>query len=416
DIAEAIRAGRALNSDRRIDRDAVWHLKRTALESIWQQVRGAWRPPTDPTLHDHARFCAIAELHDGGWRSWPVELRHPRRQAVHEFAATHRDRVDFWCWVTAATTRQLAAASRCGAQLVGDLAVGFDPDGADAWCDQDLLAQGCRIGAPPDDFAPNGQDWGLPPYVPWKVRASGYQPWLRTIRAQLAHVGALRVDHVMGLFRLYVIPPGASAQHGAYVAQVGTELVDLLVMEASRAGVVLLGEDLGTVEPNVRTALTERAVLGYRVGWFEDDPPASWPTLSLAALTTHDLPTVAGLWTGSDARRRADAGLPVDTAGDALLRHRLRVLTSSGDDRPTDDVVVAATEAIGASPSALAFTSLEDAGRVTERPNQPGTIDELPNWRLALPASIDDLTGTLADQISAAMQRSGRRAPESTSD
>ena len=244
--------------------------------------------------------------------------------------------------------------------------------------------------------------------MPWKLRADGYRPWMATLRAQLAHTSALRIDHVMGLFRLFWVPPGGTPAGGTYVAHAGTAMLDLAVMEAVRAGAVLVGEDLGTVEPSVRTALEERGVLGYRIGWFEDAPPQEWPAETLASTTTHDLPTVAGLWNGADARRRADAGLPVDPDDEELLRHRLRVLTSSPDGRPTEEVLLAAEGAVAASPSLLAVATLEDACGVEERPNQPGTVDELPNWRLALPVRVEDLGTTAAPGIAAAMRGAGR--------
>lgn len=412
----AARAGRALNDAPMIDRDEVWRLKLDALERIWGQVRQSRAvvdslaiATADEALTRHATFCALAEHHGGGWLDWPEEHRHPGTASVEGFRDTHADRVSFWRWLHLETEVQLAAAAAAGSSLMADLPVGFDPSGSDAWADQDLLALGCRVGAPPDDFGPEGQDWGLPPYVPWKLRNAGYGPWLDTLRRMLRHSAALRVDHVMGLFRLFWIPPGHSATSGGYVYQYGTELLDLAVMEATRAGATLVGEDLGTVEDDVRAALSERDVFGYRIAWFQDDDPAGWPPNTLASLTTHDLPTVAGLWTGEDARQRELAGAAADPDGDALLRGRLARLVGAGPDEDValDEVLVRAHRRLAASGSDLAVATLEDAMGVGERPNLPGTVDEHPNWRRALPLPIDALDATAAPAIADAM-RSGR--------
>lgn len=414
ELATLAATATALNRDDLLDHDRVWALKRAALESIWALVRDSApvaaalaRVDEDPELTRYGVFCALTEHHRTTWQHWPTPLRHPTNDGLAAVAAGHRDRVDFHRWLQLELDRQLAAASQAGAALMADLPVGFDPSGFDAWCDQELLATGCSVGAPPDDFSPTGQDWGLPPYVPWRLRSVGYRPWLATLRRVLRHAGALRVDHVMGLFRLFWIPPGADARSGGYVHHRGTELLDLAVMEAARAGAMLVGEDLGTVEPEVRHALAERDVFGYRIGWFSDEPPVDWPATTLGSLTTHDLPTVTGLWTGQDAADRAAAGIAADPDGDQLLRDRLARLADldGPDPRP---VVLAAHRALARSGSDLAVATLEDALGVEHRPNLPGTIDQHPNWRQALPVPIEDLDGAGAAEIAAVMAE-GRR-------
>lgn len=421
-VAGAAAAGRDLLRSTWIDRDAVWKLKLTALEAIWGVVRAG--PSTrrllddatrDRALVDHARFCLLAELHRSGRSGFPASHAHPDRPEVAAAATEHADRVDFWCWVHLEAEQQLARAARAGVPMMADLPVGFDPDGSDAWADQDLLAEGCRVGAPPDEFNRAGQDWGLPPYVPWRLRAAGYAPWTDTLRRVVRHAGALRIDHVMGLFRLYCIPPGFPADRGGYVRQFGAELLELACMEAARAGVALVGEDLGTVEPEVREELSRRGVYGYRVGWFSDEAPASWPSRTVAMMSTHDLPTVSGLWTGADAADRERAGIPPDPDGDRTLRERLvRLVEAGGGTGGRDDaraVVLAAHRALAESGSDAVLATLEDALGVEHRPNLPGTVDEHPNWRVALPVPLERFdtagAGELAAELSRRRPRSG---------
>ena len=414
-LEHAAAAGRALNADARLDRDRVWALKRAALGTIWDRVGRTEgvrdelaRAGADAELTRFAVFCALAEHHGSGWSKWPTEHRHPDSPDVAAFAEQHAEHVAFHRWLQVEADLQLQQAAAAGAGLMADLPVGFDPSGFDAWTDQDLLALGSSVGAPPDDFSPTGQDWGLPPYIPWRLRSVAYRPWLDTLQRVLRHSDALRIDHVMGLFRLFWIPSGGSALDGGYVHHRGTDLLDLAVMEATRAGAALVGEDLGTVEPEVREALSDRDVFGYRIGWFADDPPQDWPATTLASLTTHDLPTVAGIWSGQDAADRAEAGLAPDAEGAALLRSRLARLADDPartlpDDADAREVTLAAHAALARSGSDLALATLEDAVGVRSRPNLPGTIDEHPNWCQALPVPIEELDATGATELAAIM-------------
>ena len=202
-------------------------------------------------LRQYAVYCALAEDHGSRWGEWPSEFRRVDGRAVERFAAGNERRVRFHSWIQWLLDVQLARASR-ELPLLGDLAIGVDSDGADAWVWRDVLAPGVRIGAPPDEFNAGGQDWGLPPFVPWRLRASGYEPFVQTVRAALRRAGALRIDHVMGLFRLFWIPEGCTAEEGTYVRYPGTDLLDIVALESVRAGAEIVGEDLGTVEDHVR--------------------------------------------------------------------------------------------------------------------------------------------------------------------
>ncbi len=401
-----VAAGRALNAGALLDRTAAWAAKRAALAQLWAAFRGSpafdrYRAEHGTDLAAWATYGALADHHGTGWRAWPAEHRRPDSPAVAAFAADHPDEVGFWAWLQWLLDEQLAA-SGAGDVVVADLAVGIDEGGADAWQWQDLIAEGVHVGAPPDLLGPDGQDWGLPPFVPGRLRSAAYQPLAATIRAVARHARGLRIDHVMGLFRLLWIPADRTAAHGAYVRFPGRELLDVVALESARAGAVVVGEDLGTVEPGVRDVLAEAGVLSTRLLWFEDEPPAAWPRQAMAAITTHDLPTVAGVWTGADLADQRRAGVTVPHDGDEAFRHHLRVAAGVDDGASVDDVVRGAHRALATSPSMIVTAALDDLVGATRRPNVPGTIDEHPNWRLPLPVALDDLAGhPLAESIAA---------------
>ncbi|HEX2275273.1 MAG TPA: 4-alpha-glucanotransferase [Acidimicrobiales bacterium] len=392
-LDELARAGRALDDDRRIDRDAVFDLKMPALATIWERFGGdagfdRWRAEQGDALEAYATFCALSEEHGRPWRSWPSGLRHPDGPDVAAFRARHRRRVDFHCWLQWLLDVQLARAS-ADVSVVHDLAVGFDPGGADAWEWQDVLATGMSVGAPPDEFNTRGQDWGLPPFDPWRLRAASYRPFVETVRSAFRHAGGLRLDHVMGLFRLFWVPHGASPADGTYVRYPASDLLDIVALESHRAGAYVVGEDLGTVEDEVRAELAARRILSYRLLWFEDRDPADWPERALAAVTTHDLPTVAGLWSGRDLQNQKEADMAPNEEGEAALRERVGRVCGLAPDASPEEAVVAAYAALSRAPSLLLAAGLDDALAVEERPNMPGTVGEWPNWSIALPAPLE---------------------------
>jgi 4-alpha-glucanotransferase len=298
--------------------------------------------------------------------------------------------VRFHQWLQWLLDRQLGEASS-HLPVVHDLAVGVDPAGIDAWLWQDSFARGMKVGAPPDEFNTHGQDWGLPPFDPWKLRAAGYVPFAETIRGALRHAGGLRLDHVMGLFRLFWIPDGVSPADGAYVRYPADDLLDIVALESHRAGAYVVGEDLGTVEEHVREELGERQVLSYRLLWFEDRPPQEYPVQALAAVTTHDLPTVAGMWTGSDLEDQRRIGLEPNEESTEAIRNRLTTTLGLADDAAPEEVVAGTCRLLAAAPSMLVTAALDDALAVEQRPNMPGTTDEWPNWSIPLPMPLEQI-------------------------
>ncbi|HEY0949028.1 4-alpha-glucanotransferase [Nocardioides sp.] len=400
-----------------VDRDAVWAVKRAALAAAYgrtgdHEAFATWRERQGVALEEFATWCALAEEHGPDWHAWPGELRRPDGAAVQVFRAEHEERIGFHAWLQWQLDAQLRAASG-DLTVLQDLPIGVSGGGADSWAWQDVLAQGVTVGAPPDALNSLGQDWGSPPLVPWRLRAADYEPFVQSVRATIAGAGGLRIDHVMGLFRLWWIPEGAGATQGAYVRYPSDDLLDIVALESHRAEAVVVGEDLGTVEPGVPEALAERGILSYKVLWFEEDDPSAWPAGALATVTTHDLPTVAGLWTGSDAEEQAVAtGIPAEDV-QAGRRELLGRLTRDGltDDATAAEAVAAAYSQLARADCLLLQVSLEDAVLEERRPNIPGAV-ERDNWRIPLPVPVDELEDSpdaarLVGLVTGALSRTG---------
>ena len=404
----------------RVQRDPAWEAKRAALELLWPLRRegalAAFRAELGEPLELFALFCALAEQHGVPWQEWPEDLRRPDAPGVAGARVGLADRVSFWCWVQLLVDEQLAAATAAASDMpigvVHDLAVGVDAGGADAWALQDALALGTTVGAPPDSFNQQGQDWGLPPWRPDRLRELGYAPYRELVRGVLRHAGGVRIDHVMGLFRLWWVPRGAGAAEGTYVSYDSDAMLGVLALEAVRAGALVVGEDLGTVEDRVREALDEAGVLGSAVLWFESDedgvpvPPAQWRERAMATVTTHDLPTAAGFLAEEHVRVRDELGqlgMPVEQERARTRADRealLAMLEREGLLQPgaaPGQVVLAMHRALAASPCRVVLAALGDAVGDLRQPNLPGTVDQYPNWRLPVadgaghPLLLEDL-------------------------
>ena len=432
----------ALRASPLVDYAGVATLKQPILELLYAQARDdaqrersrwaafdAFKTAGGEALRRQALFDALqehfyaADSSIWGWPAWPPDYRDPASPAIVAFANAHAERVDFFAWLQWQAELQRAAvaerARRCGLAvgLYTDLAVSVDRGGAEAWAAQHLYALGAGVGAPPDAFNLKGQDWGLPPMIPQKLRESGYAPFIATLRANMRHAGALRIDHVMGLLRLYWVPSGAAPVDGAYVRYPLDDLLGLLALESERHRCLVIGEDLGTVTDDVRDALAESDVLSYRVLLFERDargnfhPPLRYPKAALATASTHDLPTLAGWWEGRDIALRAAHGqLGADADLDAQMAERVRdrgqllaALAKAGRlpaGTPLDPHAVASlTPALAtalqtflaSTPSALMVVQPEDVFGVDEQANLPGTVTEYPNWRRKLPVALEDV-------------------------
>lgn len=404
-----------------IDRNAAWTSKAAALRIVHAAGRTAGREIAyqafqhreGPGLQDFALWCALATVHGPDWSQWPEGLRHPHSPEVTTFAAGHGDEVDFHRWLQWCLDEQLSAAQTAATDagmalgIVHDLAVGVHPRGADAWSLQDSYARGVSVGAPPDAFNQAGQDWAQPPWRPDRLAELGYAPFRDLVATVLRHAGGVRVDHIIGLFRLWWVPAGHLPTQGTYVRYDHQAMIGILALEAQRAGALVVGEDLGTVEPWVRDFLSERGILGTSILWFEfeygagpdggDRPlrPEWWREYCLASVTTHDLPPTAGYLVGEHVRLRHRLGLLTRTleeelAADSAEREawlselRERGAIPADGEVSVEDLVVGLHRYLTWTPSRLLCVSLTDAVGDPRTQNQPGTIDEYPNWRVPL--------------------------------
>jgi 4-alpha-glucanotransferase len=416
-------AGRALLDEPLVLRDEVHRLKREAFELCHSALSDERRARLDAYraathhLDAFATFCAIWEQQGAVWQEWPEELRHPDSPAVAAFAARNADAVERHAYVQLLVDEQLEALHHAGeVGVVNDLAIGVAPEGFDIWLWQDVYAQAATTGAPPDPLGPQGQNWGLPPLVPHLLRERGCAPFIDVIRANLRHAGGLRIDHVMGLGRLFWIPEGLETAAGAYVRYPFDDLVAILALESHRAKALVVGEDLGTIDPGVRDGLQHANVLSYRLAWFEHGEPSGYPRLALASVGTHDLPTIAGFFDGSDLQEMERAGaIPAGqeerfrdeqarTRGELLdVLRREGLLAGDGDD--PEELTMALARFLGRTPSLLVAMSADDALGAVRRPNIPGTVETYPNWSIPLPEVFENGAGRarlrrLADVLS----------------
>jgi 4-alpha-glucanotransferase len=435
--AGPLRAKNELDED--LDRDAVWAAKRKILEAAFAAQRDPQRrrafsrfvDAEGQALTDFATWCALADRYGLPWRDWPDALRDPRSRQVADFRDAERDLVEFHCWLQWLCAEQLDAvqqAARAAGMPVGvllDLAVGVSPAGADAWALRDVLADGVTLGAPADMYNQQGQRWNLPLWRPDKLAEAHFRPYRDLVRASFARGGGLRVDHVIGLFRQWWVPDGATPADSTYVRLDHEAMVGIVLLEAHRAGALVVGEDLGNVEPWVREYLRDRGVLGTSILWFEHDdagrprPVDQWRELCLATVTTHDLPPTAGYLTGEHVEIRAELGLleravEEERAADEADRVAwLRTLADAGLLDPAvvaavttvpepgsvpprrahlaarmepfvDQIVDALHAYIARTPARLLGVYLPDVVGDRRPINQPGTIDEYPNWRVPM--------------------------------
>ncbi len=424
-VIEAARTPVAASNDdpTRIDRDAVWAAKRVALDAIFvvplsagrQAELDAFAAGEGQPLQDFALWCALEEHYEGAER--PAEAWDIDSPLVETLRAQLADRVRFHVWLQWICDQQLEraqAAAQASGMAIGvmhDLAVGVHPLGSDAWSLRDMYAQGMAVGAPPDMYNQQGQTWNQPPWLPSALAEAAYAPLRDMIRTLLRHAGALRIDHVIGLFRLWWIPAGLSPAAGTYVRYDHEAMIGVLMLEAQRAGAVLIGEDLGNVEPWVRDYLSDRGILGTSVLWFEREgdgfrPPEQYRRALLATVNTHDLPPTAGYLADEHVALRARLGLltrPVEDEladADAERAAMLDLLRERGliGDAPTEEQIIEALYALlTAAPSQLLGVALVDAVGERRAQNVPGTDLEYPNWQIPLAGAdgrvvlLDDL-------------------------
>jgi 4-alpha-glucanotransferase len=380
-------------------------------------------------LERYAVYCALDEyLHERDpniwiWPDWPDVYKNPKSPEVAAFRQDQAPRVVFYKWLQWKVDKQLAGAQAYARKqglsigLYHDLALATDRCGSDLWAHKNFYVGGCRVGSPPDDFSPSGQDWAFPPPNSLAHKLDGYELFAQSIRKNCKHGGALRIDHVMRFFRLFWIPEGKSATEGAYVLDYADDLLRILALESVRNKVIVIGEDLGTVEPYIREALRKFGVLSYRLLYFEKvagefRKPSEYPREALVSVSTHDLPTLAGFWTSNDIEARKAAGVVGDEANyRAQLADRerekqkmldtFRTLGLLPDWFPrhasqvrefTGELHNAAVGFLATTPSELMVLNQEDLFKETDQQNLPGTTEQYPNWRHKMRFKVEELS------------------------
>ena len=410
-----------------LDRDRTWQAKSQALELIHRvdmsasrrMAFTAFRVARGRRLEDFATWCLLSELHGSDWHDWPAELHDPHGAAVARVRREHADRIDFHMWLQWIADQQLSTAQSSGTDagmpvgLICDLAVGVNGSGADAWMLNGLFAREMNVGAPPDPFNQAGQDWGQPPMRPDVLEQMAYAPLREMVSSALRHAGGVRIDHIMGLFRLWWVPKGLGPRHGAYVRYNHEAMVGVVALEAYRAGALVIGEDLGTVEPWVRDHLASRGILGTSIMWFETGPdgrprqPQQWREHAMSSVTSHDLPPTSSYLRGDHVELRDRLGLlteSVDEERENARRERETWLASlrqqgvlEADEDDPEQVTLAMHTLLTRTPSKVINATLTDAVGDPRTQNLPGTEDEYPNWRVPLsgpdgePVYLEDL-------------------------
>ncbi|HEX5430374.1 MAG TPA: 4-alpha-glucanotransferase [Bryobacteraceae bacterium] len=416
-----------------VEYERVARIKTIALSAAFERFLACGGAPefdafTDEegaALHDYAVYCALdEEMHARdpnvwAWTEWMEDYRNPRSQAVEAFAQEHRKRVLFFKFLQWQIDIQLAVAQSRARErgmkvgLYHDLALATDRFGADLWANRSYYVSGCRVGAPPDDFAPNGQDWGFPPPNREARRASGYERFTQAIRNCARHGGALRIDHVMRFFRLYWIPDALNAAQGAYVRDYTADLLGILALESVRQQFVVIGEDLGTVDPEIRDKLAEAGILSCRILWFEKNldgsfrMPREYPSQAAVSTTTHDLPTLSGFFEGRDIEARKAAGLVDDGAyrDQWSARHRdiqqlNQTLKAAGFEHdPLGFVLSSACD--------LAIVNQEDLTGEPDQQNLPASTWQYPNWRRKMRVPVEELQA-FGEGLARRIRESGR--------
>ena len=425
-----------------LDRDAAWAAKIAALRIVFDAVRSPEREAEfadfistgGEQLERFAVWNVLAALHGADSQVWAADLRQPGLPLVDDAAREHAADVRFQLWLQWCLAQQLDAATRAGSAagmrigVVHDLPIGVHPGGADTWMLPGVFADGMGVGAPPDRFNQQGQDWSAPPMRPDQLNGYGLWRFRDQVRSVLRHAGGVRIDHVLGLFRLWWVPAGLGPARGAYVRYDHEALISVLVLEASRAGAVVVGEDLGTVAAWVQDYLADRGILGTSILWFENDQdlkpaaPPAWRAQTMGSVTVHDLPPTAGYLAGEHVRLRGGLGLlgrPIEeeraadeAARDAWQRalraggfltgmaadaepaatpagiggaaeHPL-ARTLPGTDGDTEELILALHRYLLATPVAMLAVGLPDTVGDRRVQNLPGTGSEYPNWRLPL--------------------------------